>query len=423
MPLPDPSLLSAEPTSVQVELGNRTSDTDLTTEIAEYQQQYRCRQYIKAFFVLALPGLIIGTTIRASFQLFDSQDITICDERAWNQIVVTPLVLVFAFWIVPAVLCVVLFVYILFSLKKISTGVDVDDLFPSSGGSCGSNGCNCSGGGEGALVLCVYVIFVPVYFMAGSLSTTIILHMNEWAPALPPTELINPPMIELKSKHCYTVPAMSTNSSELKRIFNADLVREGSVDDWSTLFPSQNGNWSNVERSTCEAVGSMVWEDAKFVEIDQSYLTSKVVDESGEDPFVALRRANGCTLDTAKNTFTYMKATEVKRMKYIPIVYSNCSAEYPCLCELVNQTAAEVRVAMRNAPATGIPATYCSADANTPECCDTVWWSVWGSLMVPLLWIPIVLTGNVDEKYKGLACIGLMLQLVAFFFGIEVLVR
>ena len=72
---------------------------------------------------------------------------------------------------------------------------------------------------------------------------------------------------------------------------------------------------------------------------------------------------------------------------------------------------------------TGIPASYCSVNANTPECCGTVWWGVWGSLMVPLLWIPMYAAGLVKEKEIGMACCGLLLQFIAFGFGIAVLLR
>jgi hypothetical protein len=41
--------------------------------------------------------------------------------------------------------------------------------------------------------------------------------------------------------------------------------------------------------------------------------------------------------------------------------------------------------------ATGVPATYCSANANTPACCETVWWTVCSSILTPILYIPVVL--------------------------------
>ena len=72
---------------------------------------------------------------------------------------------------------------------------------------------------------------------------------------------------------------------------------------------------------------------------------------------------------------------------------------------------------------TGIPASYCSVNANTPECCGTVWWGVWGSLMVPLLWIPMYAAGLVKEKEFAMSFCGFILQFVAFGFGIAVLLR
>jgi hypothetical protein len=97
------------------------------------------------------------------------------------------------------------------------------------------------------------------------------------------------------------------------------------------------------------------------------------------------------------------------------------------LGQLPTQTAIDARAAlvtMVGAGGTGIPATYCSVNANTPECCDTVWWGVWGSLMVPLLWIPMYVAGWVkDESIIAAGACGLVLQLIAFGFGIAVVLR
>ena len=51
-------------------------------------------------------------------------------------------------------------------------------------------------------------------------------------------------------------------------------------------------------------------------------------------------------------------------------------------------------------------------------------WAVCGSLLVPLLWIPMYVVGWVkDESIIAAGGCGLLLQLIAFGFGIAVVLR
>ena len=65
-----------------------------------------------------------------------------------------------------------------------------------------------------------------------------------------------------------------------------------------------------------------------------------------------------------------------------------------------------------------VPATYCSANANTPLCCETVWWAICASMCTPLLYIPLLIGSCNDSKAKESFSKNLLETVAAIFCAV-----
>lgn len=281
----------------------------------------------KELFYLSLALLMLGTVVRASIQLFDHQDIETCRSAAWNQNVQLPLILVFVFWVVPATLCLLVIPVLIFS---------VCDTFRSGGFGGGGGGgslsdnlgklkCkgNFSGGGgsgDGAAFCLLYILFMPLYFFAGGISSTVIMFSNQWAPPLPDVDMPSPPLMELYHSQCENIPPIVNTtwlSAHRAALVSTGSVVEGDVSSlglvtrWVSILALENADKyrRTYAEEECRRLGLKAWAGAEFVPLTEGEVENiKVASQAGIAAKMAVR-APFCTRNATTNTFTYVETT------------------------------------------------------------------------------------------------------------------
>ena len=156
-------------------------------------------------------------------------------------------------------------------------------------------------------------------------------------------------------------------------------------------------------------------------------------------------RPYGCYLDVEKGTWTYVgKINHIvenerytKTGKKISVKQAECSSKFPCLCTLMNYTNLALPAPSGES---GIAASYCSTNANTPQCCQYVLWPLISTCILPFFtvgylihWMTVNNNLNYEtvfyshkkkEKYLcGGFAVVVLFQIVGAFWGISILMR
>lgn len=303
--------------------------------------------------VLFVFGLVdVSQLVRASIQLFDHQDIETCRSAAWNQNVQLPLILVFAFWVVPATLCLLVIPVLIFS---------VYDTFRSGGFGGGGGGgslsdslgrvqCkgNFSGGGGDAAGFCLlFVLFIPSYFFAGGISSTVILFSNQWAPPLPDLDMPSPPLMELYHSQCENIPPivnttwLSAHGAALVStgsVVEGDVSSLGLVTRWVSILALENADKyrKTSAAAECRRLGLNAWAGAEIVPLtDRGEVeNAKAASQAGIAAKMAVR-APFCVHAMQRQTHLrtsklHFQSGSVLRMPPLTMCFCYLSLECPC---------------------------------------------------------------------------------------------
>lgn len=281
------------------------------------------------------------------------------------------------------------------------------------------------------------------------------------------------PILLLEAGHCHDIPSLAKNYID----YSASLLDPETMDlSRFDLVSLRNGLLFNQTWENPKSIDSKVWsinlgpeyspwcEDSYQCE-DLALLTAEGKFQSSHDEYKdrgvgagEVRQANyfctfndpykkevndrpyGCYLDVKRSTWTYVSKLShiVENERYtktgskIAVQQADCSAEFPCLCTLVNYT--NLAQPKPNANS-GVAASYCSANANTPQCCEYVRWPLVSTCIIPFLtmgylvhsyWSKRNNIANISKKDKqigGALLVMLFFQTVGALWGIAILMR
>ena len=382
-----------------------------------------------------------------------------CGAAAWNQSIHTMGYFHWTFWVCPAIAALFSLVIFIFSCGD----------YDFSGSYSSSSSCSNSAD-QGVLGLIFIAIYFPLFGTFGGLITASVFAGNQFALPLH-TGAVLPvqPVLKVKAGRCHDIPSLAKNYSDyfgelldpetmdmsiaaLKSLNNDDW-RNANQTSWVDPRPSPFPLWKNedgpeycpwcVDSGQCEDF-ALLTEQAKYTKSTDAYKDRSVIDAynyfcSFLDPYKkeVNERPFGCYLDVERETWTYVpKLSHIvdnerysRSGKQIRVYQAECSASFPCLCTLVNYTDLAQPQPIAD---TGILASYCSEDANTPECCEYVALPIFSSCLIATSTFGLLMfacfTGELfqkDEKFNFHCSLSVifLLQAGGALWGVSVVTR